>query len=105
MRPHVKQKAVAVSMFVSAVYGDVWHKAKCSRNLFCQPIRQNLLVKYLKIWFSLRKDVDYAFVRVKTVALSSHYLSAVADQAGAPMKDRWTNVVGFKIGMSLRIRQ
>ena len=28
MRPHVKQKAVAVSMFVSAMYGDVWHKAR-----------------------------------------------------------------------------
>ena len=88
--PHVKQKAVAVSMFVSAVwlYGDVAQGEKCSRNLFCQPIRRNLLVKYLKICFSQRKDVDYAFVRVKTVALSSHYLSAVADQAGAPMKDR-----------------
>ena len=55
---------------------------------FIQPGGQNLLVKYLKICFSLRKDVDYAFVRVKTVALYRHYLSAVADQAGAPTKDR-----------------
>jgi hypothetical protein len=67
----------------------MWHKARnVPVTFFSQPIRRNLLVKYLKICFSQRKDVDYAFVRVKTVALSSHYLSAVADQAGAPMKDR-----------------